>query len=69
MTEIEKNIATAINLKQKSLNNIQKIKDFEKASTLFQELVKTGLVKERGYTLTTQIMRTQNVYSNLSYEE
>ncbi len=69
MTNIEKNIATAINSKQKSLNDIQKIKDFEKASTLFQELVKTGLVKERGYTLTTQIVRTQNVYSNLSYEE
>lgn len=68
MTTIEKNIATAINSKQKSLNDIEKIKEFEKASTLFQELVKTGLVKERGYTLTTQIVRTENVYSNLNYE-
>lgn len=68
MTTIEKNISTAINSKQKSLNDIEKIKEFEKASTLFQELVKTGLVKERGYTLTTQIVRTENVYSNLNYE-
>ncbi len=68
MTTIEKNIAKAINSKQKSLNDIEKIKEFEKASTLFQELVKTGLVKERGYTLTTQIVRTENVYSNLNYE-
>ena len=68
MTTIEKNIATAINSKQKSLNDIEKIKEFEKASNLFQELVKTGLVKERGYTLTTQIVRTENVYSYLNYE-
>lgn len=46
MTTIEKNIATAINSNQKSLNDIEKIKEFEKASTLFQELVKTGLVNE-----------------------
>lgn len=66
MTTIEKNIVTAIDLKQKSSNDIEKIREFEKVSTLFQELVKTGLVKERGYTLTTQIVRTENVYSNLT---
>lgn len=68
MTTIEKSIVNAIDLEKKSLIDIEKIKGFEKASTLFKELVKTGLVKERGYTLTTQIVRTENVYSNLTCE-
>lgn len=65
MTTIEKQIETATDLSKKSLNDINKIKEFEKASNLFQELVKIGLVKERGYTLTTQTVRLDSVYSNL----
>lgn len=65
MTALEKKIEKITNLSNKSLNDICKIKEFEKASILFKELVKTGLVKERGYTLSTQIVRLENVYSNL----
>jgi hypothetical protein len=68
MTTIEKEIASAIDSKHKSPNDIEIIKEFEKASILFQKLLKTGLVKERGYTLTSQIVRSENVYSNLNYE-
>lgn len=65
MTTIEKKIESATDLTKKSLNDISKIKEFEKASNLFQELVKTGLVKERGYNLSTQTVRLDSIYSNL----
>lgn len=62
---IEEKIKSITDLTQKSLNDIEKIKDFEQASILFQELVKNGLVKERGYTLTIHTVRKDSVYSNL----